>query len=248
MPLASPQEITAKAQKAYPRFLKKWVRREADGFFPYRVRIALNLNSRDVTSTIAANEQLLSQSKDKRGWGYTVHRRQTRTRDFGNNPVPQAITIDTLDDLLRLANKVDDFAATQMVVDRVGAVFPKLNDWLASHVQSLCAIAVDIDGLIDVALYVVEHPCPDCYARQIPVAVDTKFVSRHEAVLRQWLDVLLPPPSIDVNESKFSYRFGLRDGRTHRAIRLLDNSLRNELRLPFDEFSLPLSSISELQV
>jgi hypothetical protein len=78
--------------------------------------------------------------------------------------------------------------------------------------------------------------------------VDTKFIQRHQATLRQWLDLLLPASGVDVNETTFARRFGLRDGQEHRAIRILDLQLIAELRLPFDELSLPLRSIATLPV
>lgn len=78
--------------------------------------------------------------------------------------------------------------------------------------------------------------------------VDTKFIQRHRATLRQWLDLLLPPSEIDVNETTFARRFGLRDGQEHRAVRVLDQRLMLELGLPFDELSLPLRSMAALLV
>ena len=248
MPLVSPEEIVVRAENAYPRFLKKWVRDEHEDFFPHRLRVRLAVDSRDPSSTIEASEKLLMMSKSRRGWGYTVHREQVRLRDFGSNPVPKAITIDTIDDLLRLAGKREEFAATQRVVDHIRTELPQLDEWMATRVQSLQRIAEPIEDLVRVARYFINNPWPDCYARQIPVSVDTKFVDRHKGVLRQWLDLLLPASAIDVNESTFAPRFGLRDGQPHRAVRLLDSRLLGELALPYDEMSLPLRSIASLLV
>jgi hypothetical protein len=102
--------------------------------------------------------------------------------------------------------------------------------------------------LVAVTDYFVRNPWPDCFARQFSVPVDTKFVERHQPVLRQWLDTLLPASAIDVNETKFAKRFGLRDGRQHRAIRVLDRDVIGELGLPFEELSLPLRSLETLPV
>jgi hypothetical protein len=134
------------------------------------------------------------------------------------------------------------------VAVRLRTACPGLSDWIARNVRSLAGFADSIDGLIDVTRYFLEHPWPDCFARQIPVHVDTKFVDRHQAVLRQWLDILLPPSAINVNETRFSERFGLRDGQQHRAIRILDDVLLRELNLPVDELSLPLRSLATLPV
>jgi hypothetical protein len=146
----------------------------------------------DPRGTIAASETLLSKSKDSIGWGYTLQREQVRLRDFGNNPVPKSITIETLEDLLRLAKRQKEFATTCRVVETIRADLPELSRWLESKVASLHLLADSVAGLIEVTRYFLDNPWPDCYARQIPVAVDTKFVQRNEATLRQWLDLLLP--------------------------------------------------------
>ena len=84
MPFISATEIRTKAVKAYPRFLKQWIRGAGDEFFPYRIRARLSVDAADAKATITASHRLLADSKAERGWGYTVHRKQVRTRDFGN--------------------------------------------------------------------------------------------------------------------------------------------------------------------
>jgi len=248
MAIISPDEITAKAVRAWPRFLKQWVQGNGDLFFPYRVRARLAVNNSDPKSTIDSFQTLVAKSKEHRGWGYTVHREQIRLRDLGSNLVPRSVTIDTLEDLLRLAKMENEFSVTDLVAKRIRQEFPVMESWVVANVVSLSKLAPSIDGLVQVARFFVQNPMPDCYIRQIPVPVDTKFVERHRATLRQWLDILLPPSAIDVNETTFARRFGLRDGQPHRAIRLLDPMLQDELHLPFDEFSLPIRLIAALPV
>jgi len=248
MPFISPQEIVAKAKNVYPRFLAEWIRGADADFFPYRIPANLDRDVQNVSATITASENLWSKSKGERGWGYTVHRETIRSRDFGTNQFPKAITIDTRDDLLRLAKKTKDFAATQVVVERVRSELPRLDEWLTKNVRTLPRYAEPIEGLIDVARFFMNNPWPDCYARQIPVAVDTKFIERNKSVLHQWLDLLLPDSAIDVNESTFARRFGLRDGQPHRGVRILDEQLAEDLGLPFPELSLPIRSIATLPV
>ena len=86
-------------------------------------------------------------------------------RDFGNNPVPRAITIDSLDDLLRLANRKPEFEATVRVVEEILASLPALSGWLETNVRSLHQLADSVTGLIQVAQYFISHPWPDCYSR-----------------------------------------------------------------------------------
>lgn len=248
MGFLTPEEIAAKATRAYERFLISWIRGDGDEFFPYRIHAKFSIDPKNPRDTIAASEMLLAKSKDSIGRGYTLQRTQIKRRDFGNNPVPKAILVETLEDMLYLAKRQKEFVATCRVVETVRAELPGLSGWLESKVGSLHVLADSVAGLVAVTRYFLENPWPDCYARQIPVPVDTKFVQRHEATLRQWLDLLLPASAIDVNESKFARRFGLRDGQKHRAVRVLDETLARELKLPFCELSLPVRSIATLDV
>lgn len=248
MPFVTPQEIEKKAASAYQRFLRCWIKNDADSFFPLRLKVNLDLDIASPKSAIAASGQLLEKSKAELGWGYSVHREQVSRRGFGSNLIPKAVTIDTLDDLLKLAAVVEPFAATETVVQRVRQELPRLDEWLVTNILSVHKLAPIIEGLIAVTNFFLKNHNPECYARQVPVSVDTKFIIRNKATLRQWLDLLLPASAIDVNETKFERRFGLRDGRPHRAVRLLDPQLQGELGLPFDELSLPLTSIAKLPV
>lgn len=248
MAFLTAEQIRARAARVYPRFLTQWISGSHEEFFPYRLRVRFSVNPQDLKGTIQASEALLAGSKAVKGWGYTVHRERVRMRDFGHNPVPRSITIDTLDDLLRLVDKRAEFEATSRVVAEVRAALPQLSLWLETNVRTLHSLAGSITDLIAVTQYFIANPWPDCYARQIPVPVDTKFVERHWATLRQWLDRVLPSSAMDVNETKFARRFGLRDGQAHRAVRVLDPQLVTELGLPFDELLLPLRSTAALPV
>lgn len=248
MGFLTPEEIAAKATRTYECFLIEWIRGDGDKFFPYRIRAKLSIDAKNPKGTIAASETLLAKSKAAIGFGYTLKREQIKLRDFGNNPVPKAIIVETLEDLLYLAKRQKEFPATCLVAELLKAELPELSCWLESKVGSIHALADSAAGLIAVTRYFLENPWPDCYARQIPVPVDTKFVLRHESTLRQWLDLLLPASAIDVNENKFSRRFGLRDDQKHRGIRILDEALVPELNVPFAELSLPVRLIAKLTV
>lgn len=248
MAFITPAKIAEKAARIYPKFLEAWIAGQEEEFFPCRIPAAMSLDKRDVAGTIRAMELLNRHSKEVKGWGYEIERKLKRSQVFGANRVPSALFVPTRDDLLRLARRKAQFDQTCRVVDRLRSAMPELDPWLASHVSALHKYAEPLEGLIAVTQFFVAHPWPDCYARQIPVKVDTKFIERHSGVLREWLDRLLPRSAIAPHEKKFARRFGLRDGQPHRAIRLLDPDLAAELGLPFDELSLPMRSIAPLPV
>jgi len=244
--MITPEGIRRKASRAYPKMLDAWALEGLSSIFPMRVPADLSPVAGDVPATIAAVELLRASSKEQSGSGYSVHWKQVRSRDFGNNRFPERIVIDTAEDLVSLAGKQRHFSATCRVAQSVRECFPGLSAWVNSNIRKTADYFAFLEGLLQVTRFFLDHPWPDCYARQIPVAVDTKFVERHHAVLREWLDELLPGSAIQADETKFALRFGLRDGQPYTTLRMLDPRLQMELGLPYDELSLPLRLLEPL--
>ncbi|MGE0605933.1 MAG: Wadjet anti-phage system protein JetD domain-containing protein [Pirellulales bacterium] len=244
--MITPDGVRQKAERAYSRMLDAWAACELNSFFPLRMPADLSPIAGDVPGTIAAVELLRANSKEQSSRGYSIQWKQVRSRDFGNNLFPERIVIDTADDLVSLIGKQKHFSATCRVAERIRDRFPALCGWVKANIRRIADCAEPLEGLLRVTQFFLEHPWPDCYARQIPVAVDTKFVERHETILRQWLDELLPGSAIQADESKFAWRFGLRDGQPYTTLRTLDPILQSELGLPYNELSLPLRTLETL--
>lgn len=69
---------------------------------------------------------------------------------------------------------------------------------------------------------------------------------RHEDVLRQLLDIVLPPNAIHAGESHFPRRYGLRYAEYHWLLRFLDPKLQEVAGFPCSELSLPLRTLATL--
>lgn len=80
------------------------------------------------------------------------------------------------------------------------------------------------------------------------MSVDTKFIERHERVLCDWFDLVLPPNSIRSDETHFARRYGLRYPELHVVTRFLDVDLQRELNCPWPELSLPISALESLPI
>jgi hypothetical protein len=74
----------------------------------------------------------------------------------------------------------------------------------------LTEVADDVAGMLLVVDYLREHPRPGVFARELPLPLDTKFVERNQRILREWLDIVLPPHAIRADERHFERRYGLR--------------------------------------
>jgi hypothetical protein len=249
--MISPDAIIAKASRIYPKAIEAWLQGQQDLFFPYRISVNLVL-SKDLA--VAADEvaKLRRFSKETRGYGYRIEYESRRSRTHGLNDFPVAIWIDTMNDLLRLVEMNDEWETLQAATHLLRTRRPELSKWLAtaSNWRKLLEVASDLAGLLDIVDYLVAHPRPNCFARELPIAVSTKLLQSNRRRLASWLDLILPSSAIDhrYGFDEFEPRYGLRYARPHFLLRVLDNDLRVELGLPFDELSLPAESLAQLPV
>ncbi|MGV3485015.1 MAG: Wadjet anti-phage system protein JetD domain-containing protein [Planctomycetaceae bacterium] len=247
--MITPDAIIAKASRIYPKAVAAWLHGNQDDFFPYRVPVNLTL-AKDLAAAVVEVEQLRQASKEERGYGYTIEFESRRSRTHGLNRFPIAIWIDTLHDLVRLTGKNQEWESLRVAADLLRTRRPELSRWLIapSNWRKLLDVADDLPGLLDIVDYLVAHPRPNCFARELPIAVSTKLLQANRRRLASWLDIVLPSAAIDhrYGYEDFEPRYGLRYARPHFLLRVLDDDLRAELGLPFDELSLPAESLSKL--
>lgn len=242
-----PEDIRRKAENQYRAFLRAWLDGD-NSFFPKLIPGNRELDPTDVAAAIDAVRELREGSKEVRRFGYSVEWEERRSRQLGKNLFPKRIVFETQEDFLRFIGRQSEFKIFAEAVHRLRTEFPELENWLRSNRQLLIESASELDGLLHVLRYFRDHPRPNCFARELPVPVDTKFVGRHERILREWFDLVLPPHAIRSYESQFELRFGLRYAEPHLLVRLIDPALQQELSFPCLELSLPLSALANLPV
>ena len=245
--MIQPEEIHEKAERLYPSFLKAWLEGDT-AFFPHAIPSNKQLNNGRLVQSAQDVQRLREGSREVLGYGYAVQWQERRSRDFGANHFPVRINIETQDDFLRFINKQSEFRLLQNAVDHVRAEFPSLTDWVRSNRRLFIERAAEVEGLLQVIHYFLANPRPNRFARELPIPVDTKFIERHERILRQWLDILLPPDAILAGENHFGRRYGLQFTEPHWLVRLLDPGLRTESGFPCCEFSIPLSTLANLRI
>ncbi len=245
--MITPEEIRDKAQRLYPKFVKAWLL--GDDFFPRRVPADLTL-PKDLAVARSAVEQLRNHAQQTCGSGYTITWRPRKSRSHGLNEFPDAICFESAAGLLYTTRREEEFQELKSAVTKIRHGQPLLEAWLqeSTHWKDLLKVASYLDDLLQVLQYLLEHPRPDCFAREIPLPVSTKLIEENQKLLANWLDRLLPQHQIDFrfNRHEFEPRYGLRHVRHHLLIRCLDVKLQSRLRLKFDELSLPASSINQL--
>lgn len=244
--MIQPEDIRRKAERIYPELLQSWVDGSMDGF----PRIIAGRKQPDTNLITAAQEiqRLRDGSKEVLGYGYSVQWREVNSRKYGRNQFPAEICFETIDDLLRLIKKTREFNEFTLAVTCIRASLPQLESWIGSNVRQLIQIATDVGRLVDVAAFLIAHPRPDCFVRELPVSADSKFIEQHKNVLGQWLDILLPAHTIRADEDHFERRYGLRYAEPHLLLRFLDPVIQTEMGFPCEVLSLPLQTLSGLQL
>jgi hypothetical protein len=245
--MIQPDEIRRKAENLYPDFLRAWWAGDAS-FFPRLIPSRRNPDPDDLAGAIQSMRRLREGSKETRGFGYHVEWRERNSRTFGRNQFPERISFESQEDFLRFLGKEREFAIVAEMATQLRTTYPSLESWLQANLRRLPGIAPDRGGLVEVLRYFVDHPRPNVFARELPLSVDTKFIERHANILREWLDLVLPPHAIRADERKFEHRYGLRSADPHLLVRLLDSQLGPELGFPCPEFSLPLDTLASLPV
>jgi hypothetical protein len=244
--MIDPVEIRRKAESLYREYVQAWLAAEDESFFPREIRCRKKPASNDLAEASRAVRVLRAGSKESTGFGYSVQWREVRSRTFGRNEFPERVLFHTAEDLLRFLERCDEFATLVAAATKLRSRLPVLEQWLRANPETLLALAPDLDGLLEVVSWFVQHPRPGIFARELPLAVDTKFIERHERILRKWLDIVLPPHTIRSDEEYFERRFGLRYAEPHLMLRFLDAGLQAAAGIPFDELSLPLRTLDQL--
>lgn len=244
--MIQPADILRKAKNLYPEFLKAWVQGKTD-FFPRLVPVSRTLDS-SIREAAKEVQCLREGSKAARGFGYSIDWEEVNSRRYGKNQFPKRIYFESKDDFLRFIGAQREFAALMSAVNLLRESFPQLEPWIVINLRTIVSIQDDLPGLIAVARYFLENPRPNRFVRELPVSVDTKFIERRKAILRQWLDRLLPPHAIVPDEEHFERRFGLRYAEPEVFVRFLDPAIQARIGFPCPALSLPLSTLMSLDV
>lgn len=245
--MIDPDEIGRQAERLYREYLSAWIAAD-ESFFPYILRGRKQPATDDLAKAAQAMQRLRAASKEARGFGYSVTWREINSQKFGRNLFPEKVAFETQTDLLKFLSKEREFARLTESVTKVRGAFPVLEKWMRDNVKVMVDLADELEGLLQVAAYFRDHPRPLCFARELPLPVDTKFIERHQAVLRQWLDIILSAHAIRADEEHFERRYGLLYPEPHVLLRFLDERLRQEAGFPIGELSLPVSALSSVSL
>lgn len=242
--MITPDDIRQKAARLYLPFLRAWLQEEA--FFP------LDFAAGKLPSEYVALRQgvrdLQAQSKEQRGFGYTLAYQVQQKRFSGPQTLPVRVVIETQQDFLQLVKKEAEFAEFQQDVALIRARLPQLEAWMGRYPQRVIEQHAIWLELLAVCQYFLEYPRPQMYIRELPINVHTKFIEQHRGIVRELLEQLLPVEAMLPELVTFEQRFGLREKEPLVRVRLLDEQLEKRYNLPISELSIPASQFAALDL
>jgi hypothetical protein len=241
--MLTPDQIRRRAHNRFEDFLRSLCTGES--FFPFAVFGAGMSKVVDFEADRAAIEALRKHSKEEAGFGYSITWEERNSRRFGLQKIPGELSFETHDDYVRFIGKVTEVRQFQSDYELIRCRCQELLSWVQTKPSRIIAHAGSWDGLLNVCLYLKDHPCPDCYLRELPVVVDTKFVERHTGILSELLPISAPA-TVRTNDGRFEMRFGFRFKQPLVRARFLDLALATHHGFLVSDFATPLDQFRNL--
>lgn len=240
------EEIKRNALKWWKEILQCSLTKSA--FFPREItrisKVKPSNTVRDFEKIQDELDALRSDSKEKKGFGYTVIWEEISNRKIGQNVFPSKIVFETLDDYLRLLKKEKDFRDFQTNSEKILSTIPELTEWVKLFPESVITHSGKWDDVLRVLRYFMENPNPDLYIRQLPIPVHTKFIEQYQALITSCLEFLIPT-TINPSGKTFQRKFNLKYDEPLIRIRILDKSLAIQ---GLTDISIPINHFKKLEI
>jgi hypothetical protein len=250
----SPADLRAQVQKLWDkgRLLAACVGAQ-DTVFPLRLKLAAPGSGE--LATRFAEVRLWAADLRQHAVHYRLEEREVRHREIGNQTVPAAAWLDSLEAGLALIGKSKEAQRFSTLLAMTRQSQPALLPWLADRPLTALALAEQWSRLLAVVSWMQSHPRPGIYLRQVDLpGVDSKFIEAHRAVLAELFELALPSDAIDLTStgysglSQFCQRYGFLDKPLRIRFRLLDAALTLVPGQAFPDIALTQIAFAKLDL
>lgn len=237
-------EIRKKASRIYPDILRNSIRRV--GSFPLNLRSDKKF-SKDFATMSKEIALLMSEAKDRKGFGYTIISEKIKTRSHGLQDIPKSIRFDTLQDFLKFIGKVKEYEEFIITCNLINSEIPQLKEWTVKNPLKVVQNQNEWENLLKVCRYFKQNPKPNQYIRELPIRVHTKFIERNKGIIRELLDILVTEHINDAYND-FEKRFHLKFSEPIIRFKILDKEISHEYFSGIDDLSIPVSQFEKLKL
>lgn len=238
--MITPIEIKKKAANKYKAYLQSIV--EGETFNPI-VIVGDKKPNEDTVKFEEELTELISCSKEKIGYGYTIEYQTVKTKRHGIQDVPTSISFQTEYDYLKYITEEKTTAKFKKDITSILSSFPELKDWIYRYPVKV--IDNDWESLLKVCKYFKDTPKPHLYIRELPIQIHTKFIENKKGIIRELLDIVIAE-KINNDEKQFERRFNLKYDEPIVRFRILDNAISQQLFGGLDDLSIPISEFQYL--
>ena len=243
--MISPNDIKAKAERKYFSFLQDVV--QAIPFSKIVISGDKTYNKTTVGDFQKEILALVNQSKEKRGFGFTIDYQTIKTKSIGTQSLPTIIYFDTKKDFLKFLGKekeVDGFINDWQLIY---SHFPELKDWIIKNPTKIIQNQGKWESIIKVCNYFKNFPKPNLYIRELPANVHTKFIESNQSIIAELLDIIIQN-HINPNEKEFEKRFNLKFREPLVRFKILDKEISQSFFSNLDDISIPVSQFESLKL
>ncbi|MDE2421351.1 MAG: DUF2399 domain-containing protein [Gammaproteobacteria bacterium] len=239
------QEIKTKSQRKYAEYLRSLL--SGQSIFPLRIPSNKDYNKSSFEESRKEISDIVGNSKEKKGFGYTVEYKKVRTKSLGDQDLPAHIFFEHEYDFIKYLSKVDEVKTFQINCEKIIQQLPELKAWLIQNPMKVIEYAHDFDSLLKVCHYFKANPQPNLYIRELPIQVHTKFIEQNTGILRSLLDFLIPE-YCDPTASEFNQHFHLKSYESQIRFRILDPKLSTNYFSGVSDLDIPVSQFQKLNL
>jgi len=236
--MITPKEIKDKAERKYISFLQSLV--EKKPFEKLIIRGDKSYTRSSLPEFEKEIQQIVSQSKEKKGYGYTLMFQQVKTKSLGIQDLPISIFFDNENDFLKFLGKEKEVELFKINAGKIIKTFPELKDWIIRNPIKVVNNQAEWESIIKVCQYFKQIPKPNLYIRELPIKVHTKFIEHNQSVIKELLNILISE-HINSEEREFEKRFNLKYAEPQIRFKVLDKTIAEKFFSRIDDIAVPIS-------
>ncbi|MFN8206180.1 MAG: DUF2220 family protein [Bacteroidales bacterium] len=243
--MITPKEIKDKAERKYFSFLQLLV--ENRSFEKLVIRGDKSYTKSSLSEFEEEIQQIVSQSKEKKGYGYTLEFQQIKTKLLGIQDLPISIFFDTEKDFLKFLSKEKEAELFKTSVVKIIEAFPGLKDWVIKNPIKVVNNQSEWESILKVCRYFKQNPKPNLYIRELPIMVHTKFIENNQSIIKELLNILISE-HINCEEKEFEKRFNLKFAEPLTRFKVLDREIAEKFFSGVDDIAVPKSQFETLNL
>jgi hypothetical protein len=178
-------------------------------------------------------------------YGWQIEWEEIDTRKWGKQRWPRRVSFASIEDLAETLQFTGQLTLFREALVLARSSCPKLEPWLRSRAHRIPELLPDWKDLICVCAFFDATPCPNCFPRQLPIPVGTKFIEEHAGILAELLTLVLGD-RVNPKGLCFEERFHFRLEPAQVRFRFLDASLRERTRWPVMDCTIPVHDLASL--